>query len=152
MLHIESDAVLSGASTPPAASLDSQFMWSKPTKGSNHKDAKQKEATINPFYAAYNHHSRVTDRKNYEVMFSQDRSSYIEADLVVKGDRHLASIAIGSFPDLFVHAPHRIKNDVEIAARAVRALPQNVAFVGDEVKSNPAFWEAVAHNTGESRH
>ncbi len=144
---IETETVLSGASTPPGASLDSQSVSNK----QSHVDSRLKAAVLNPFLAKYQHHVPSSDHRKYSVLFAKDRNAYIEADLAIKGDRHLSAIAIGKFPELFAHAPHRIKNDVQIASKAVRALPFNVSFVGSEVKSDPAFWQAVSRTAGDGR-
>jgi hypothetical protein len=143
---VDLDTVLSGASTPPGASIDNQSVSNKPSQ----EDTKLREANLNPFSAKYQHRVPSSDHRKYAALFSRDRNAYIEADLVLKGDRHLAAIAIGEFPELFAHAPHRIRNDVQIASKAVRALPFNVAFVGSEVKNDPAFWNAVSRIAGDS--
>jgi hypothetical protein len=144
---LDFDTVLSGASTPPGASIDNQSVSFKPS----HEDTKLREAVLNPFSAKYRHHVPSSDHRKYSVLFSRDRNAYIEADLAIKGDRNLSAIAIGKFPELFAHAPHKIKNDVQIASKAVRALPFNVSFVGSEVKNDPAFWKAVSRSADESQ-
>lgn len=147
VLFSETEAVLSGASTPPAAYRDTQPIWTRQA----HESVKQKEEAVNPFSSKYQQTAGASDHRRYAALFARDRSAYIEADLAIKSDRRLAIIAISAFPDLFAYAPYRIKNDVQIASKAVHALPINVAYVGNEVKSNPAFWEAVARSGGDAR-